>query len=112
MVAAASKRESDEKKSKNLALAVQDMGDKKVEHEKTHTIDRRRITSTIQKNRGLSRTKRGYNNPRVKKRIMLAKNLQKLKSTRPFYNGGREGQGGYKGELTGIKTNLVRGIKL
>jgi len=37
--------------------------------------------------------------------------MKKLGSVRQVYKGG-EGRGGYGGELTGIKTNVVKSIKL
>lgn len=37
--------------------------------------------------------------------------MKKLSSMRPVYKGG-EGKGGYGGELTGIKTNVVKSMKL
>ena len=52
------------------------------------------------------------NNPRVKKKIRYEKKLKKLSSVRAVYKPGGEGKGGYGGELTGIKTDVRRGIKL
>lgn len=49
-------------------------------------------------------------NPRVKKRKKFEEKKKKLGSIRQVYRGG-EGKG-YGGELTGIKTNLVRSVKL
>lgn len=51
------------------------------------------------------------NNPRVKKRQKYEDKLKKLKSQKQVYSGG-EGRGGYGGEKTGIKTGLVKSIKL
>lgn len=111
MVAAASKKEKEKKKTARLALAAQDKADKMVKHEEIIEGNKRGITYTIQRNKGLTRTKRGGNNPRVKKRVQFAKKQTKLRSMKPVYNGG-EGRGGYQGELTGIKTGLIKSIKL
>jgi U3 small nucleolar RNA-associated protein 3 len=50
-------------------------------------------------------------NPRVKKRKKYEDKKKKLGSTKQLYKGG-EGRGGYAGELTGIKKNLVKSVKL
>jgi U3 small nucleolar RNA-associated protein 3 len=47
----------------------------------------------------------------VKKKLKFEAKKKKLKSMKPVYGGG-EGRGGYQGELTGIKTGLVRSTKL
>jgi U3 small nucleolar RNA-associated protein 3 len=49
--------------------------------------------------------------PRVKKKIKYAEKMKKLGSTRQVYKGG-ETRGGYGGELSGIKTGLVKSVKL
>lgn len=73
---------------------------------------KRAITYAISKNKGLApRRKKEVRNPRVKKRIKYEEKKKKLGSTRAVFKGG-EGRGGYGGELTGIKKNLVRGVKL
>ncbi|KAI9763981.1 MAG: hypothetical protein M1840_008928 [Geoglossum simile] len=73
---------------------------------------KRAIGYTIEKNKGLApKRKKDVRNPRVKKRKKYEDKLKKLGSIRQVYKGG-EGRGGYKGELTGIKTELVRSIKL
>ncbi|KAH0536175.1 hypothetical protein FGG08_006939 [Glutinoglossum americanum] len=73
---------------------------------------KRAIGYTIEKNKGLA-PKRGKDvrNPRVKKRKKYEEKVKKLGSVRQVFRGG-EGKGGYKGELTGIKTGLVRSVKL
>ena len=81
------------------------------EEEEVATGDKRGITYTILRNRGLTAFKKGGNNPRVKKRAQFAKKMAKLRSMKPVYGGG-EGRGGYKGELTGIKAGLIKSIKL
>ncbi|KAI5295085.1 hypothetical protein KEM52_002389 [Ascosphaera acerosa] len=73
---------------------------------------KRAITYAIQKNKGLTpHRKKDVRNPRVKKRKDYAKKQKKLGSIRQVYKGG-EGRGGYGGELTGIKTNVVKSVKL
>lgn len=73
---------------------------------------KRSITYEISKNKGLMpRRKKEVRNPRVKKRMKYDQKLKKLGSIRQVYKGG-EGKGGYGGELSGIKTNIVRSVKL
>jgi len=57
------------------------------------------------------RRKKDVRNPRVKKRKKYEEKKKKLGSMRPVYKGG-EGKGGYGGELTGIKTGLVKSVRL
>ena len=72
---------------------------------------KRGLSYAIEKNRGITPSgKRNVRNPRVKKRRRYDDKLKKLNSVRPVYKGG-EGRGGYGGELTGIKTNLVKSVK-
>ena len=72
---------------------------------------KRAITYAIEKNKGLTpKRKKEVRNPRVKKRKKFDEKKKKLGSVRQVYRGG-EGRG-YGGELTGIKTNLVRSVKL
>jgi len=73
---------------------------------------KRAITYAIAKNKGLApKRKKEVRNPRVKKRKKYDEKMKKLGSVRQVYKGG-EGRGGYGGELTGIKTNVVKSIKL
>ena len=73
---------------------------------------KRAITYAIEKNKGLApRRKKDVRNPRVKKRKKFEEKQKKLGSVRAVYKGG-EGKGGYGGELTGIKTGLVKSVKL
>jgi U3 small nucleolar RNA-associated protein 3 len=55
--------------------------------------------------------KKEVRNPRVKKKLKYDAKKKKLKSVRAVYGGG-EGRGGYQGEMTGIKSGLVRSTKL
>ncbi|KAL4786061.1 Sas10 C-terminal domain-containing protein [Aspergillus varians] len=73
---------------------------------------KRAITYQIEKNKGLAPKRNKLNrNPRVKKRMRFEEKKKKLGSVRQVYKGG-EGRGGYGGELTGIKKNLVKSVKL
>ena len=73
---------------------------------------KRAITYAIEKNKGLApKRNKDVRNPRVKKRKKYEEKKKKLGSIRQVYKGG-EGPGGYGGELTGIKKNLVRSVKL
>ena len=76
-------------------------------------VDRKRaISYAIEKNKGLAaKRKKDVRNPRVKKRKKFEEKKKKLGSIRAVYKGG-EGRGGYAGELTGIKKNLVKSVKL
>lgn len=83
-------------------------------HEQEHIgpDGKRKISYAIEKNKGLiPKRKKDVRNPRVKKKKRYEQKMKKLSSIRPVYKGG-EGKGGYKGELTGIKTNLIKGVKL
>ena len=72
---------------------------------------RREIGYAIAKNKGLTpKRKKEIRNPRVKKRLRFEEKKKKLRSMKPSWKGG-EGRGGYGGELTGIKTGLVKGVK-
>ena len=73
---------------------------------------KRAISYAIEKNKGLApKRKKDVRNPRVKKRKKFEEKKKKLGSIRAVYKGG-EGRGGYAGEMTGIKKNLVKSIKL
>ncbi|KHJ34085.1 putative sas10 utp3 family protein [Erysiphe necator] len=73
---------------------------------------KRAIGYVIEKNKGLApKRKKDVRNPRVKKRKKYEEKKKKLASTRAIYKGGEE-RGGYGGEKTGIKTRLVKSIKL
>ena len=73
---------------------------------------RRDIGFTIAKNKGLTPNRRKeVKNPRVKKRKRFESKSKKIKSMKPTWQGG-ESRGGYEGELTGIKSGLVKSTKL
>ncbi|RVX67549.1 hypothetical protein B0A52_08902 [Exophiala mesophila] len=82
------------------------------EEEQIGDDGKRKITYAIEKNKGLApKRNKDVRNPRVKKRKKYDEKMKKLSSMRQVYKGG-EGKGGYGGELTGIKTNLVKSVKL
>ena len=72
---------------------------------------KRAISYSMKVNKGLhAKRKKEVRNPRVKKRKKFEEKKKRLGSLRPVFKGG-EGKG-YQGELTGIKRNLVRSVKL
>ncbi|KAI5287671.1 hypothetical protein KEM54_005830 [Ascosphaera aggregata] len=113
MVASRAKAKKDEKKKRAEAYADALKQSRHIEVEKSIGPDgKRAITYAIQKNKGLTpRRSKDVRNPRVKKRKKFAEKQKKLGSIRQIYKGG-EGRGGYGGELTGIKTNVVKSVKL
>ncbi|EDU40173.1 Sas10/Utp3 family protein [Pyrenophora tritici-repentis Pt-1C-BFP] len=82
------------------------------------TIDddgRRQISYQIQKNKGLTpHRKKSVRNPRVKKKEKYKEKQKKLKSMKQVFDKGAaaKGSASYGGELTGIKSGLVRSRKL
>lgn len=102
-----------DKKAKAEAYAEAAKQGAEVYEEETVGADgKRAITYAIAKNKGLApKRKKEVRNPRVKKRKKFDEKMKKLGSIRQVYKGG-EGRGGYGGELTGIKTNVVKSIKL
>ncbi|KAI1403964.1 Sas10 C-terminal domain-containing protein [Hypoxylon fuscum] len=112
MIAASSSKKKGEKADRKAALAAASKADKVVEVEEVGADGKRKITYQIQKNKGLTpHRKKDVRNPRVKKRKAYAAKQVKLKSMKPVYGGG-EGRGGYGGELTGIKSGLIKSVKL
>jgi U3 small nucleolar RNA-associated protein 3 len=113
MVAARNKAKKQEKAEKAAAYALAAKENATVVPEETIGPDgKRKITYLIQKNKGLTpHRKKEVRNPRVKKKLKFEAKKKALKSMKPVYGGG-EGRGGYQGELTGIKTGLVRSTKL
>ncbi|OBZ90775.1 Uncharacterized protein C3B8.09 [Choanephora cucurbitarum] len=64
----------------------------------------------ILKNRGLTPHRKKENrNARVKHRNKYAKQMKKLSSTRAVYKGQTSG---YGGEMSGVKTNVIKSVKL
>lgn len=73
---------------------------------------KRAINYQIQKNKGLTpHRSKDVRNPRVKKKKKYEEKMKKLGSMKAVYKGG-EGRGGYGGEMTGIKKNVVKSVKL
>jgi U3 small nucleolar RNA-associated protein 3 len=71
----------------------------------------RRVQKNIIKNRGLTRNRKKIDsNGRVKKRMKYEKMEKKRKNVVKSYEEGPKGP--YKGEGSGIKTGLDRGIKM
>lgn len=113
MVASRSKKRKDDKQARADAHAeAERLGGKVFEQEEIGPDGKRAITYQIQKNKGLhAKRSKDSRNPRVKKRKKYEEKKKKLGSTKQLYKGG-EGRGGYGGELTGIKKNLVKSVKL
>ncbi|KAI1180248.1 Sas10 C-terminal domain-containing protein [Nemania sp. FL0916] len=112
MVAAASDKRKSEKAAKAEALASAGSADRIVEVESVGPDGRREITYAIKANKGLApKRKKEVRNPRVKKKLAYQSKLKKLKSQKAVYSGG-PGKGGYSGEKSGIKTNLIKSVKL
>ncbi|KAI0402906.1 Sas10 C-terminal domain-containing protein [Xylaria palmicola] len=112
LVAAASNKRKSEKAAKAAALSAAGSADHVVEVEKVGPDGRREITYTIKANKGLApKRKKEVRNPRVKKKLAYESKLKKLKSQKAVYSGG-PGKGGYAGEKSGLKTNLVKSVKL
>ncbi|KAL2164108.1 hypothetical protein VTH06DRAFT_3322 [Thermothelomyces fergusii] len=112
MVAHEAKKKREDKAARFEALAKARRGERVVEEETIGEDGKRQITYQIQKNKGLTPHRRKENrNPRVKKRKKYEQKQKKLRSVKAVYKGG-EGPGGYQGELSGIKTSLVKSVKL
>ncbi|KAJ5794038.1 Sas10/Utp3/C1D [Penicillium paradoxum] len=113
MVASRSKQRKDDKQARSDAHAeAERLGGSVFEQEEVGADGKRAITYQIQKNKGLhAKRSKDSRNPRVKKRKKYEEKKKKLGSTKQIYKGG-EGRGGYGGELTGIKKNLVKSVKL
>jgi U3 small nucleolar RNA-associated protein 3 len=113
MVAARSKQRKSDKQARADAHAeAARQGGHVYEQEEVGPDGKRAITYQIEKNKGLmAKRSKDSRNPRVKKRKKYEDKKKKLGSTKQLYKGG-EGRGGYGGELTGIKKNLVKSVKL
>lgn len=115
LVARSNKAKAEKKQAKRDAYAAAQAA-KDAEYEDGLEVigedGKRRINYQIEKNKGLApHRKKDVRNPRVKKRKKYEEKKKKLSSVRAVYKGG-PGPGGYRGELTGIKTGLVKGVKL
>lgn len=113
MVAARGKARKDDKQARADAYAAAAAEGGRVHMtEEVGADGKRAITYQIEKNKGLMQKRnKDARNPRVKKRKKYEEKKKKLGSIRQIYKGG-ESRGGYGGELTGIKKNLVKSVKL
>ncbi|KAI0554676.1 Sas10 C-terminal domain-containing protein [Xylaria curta] len=112
MIAAASNKRKGDKAAKAAALSAAGSADRVVEVEEVGPDGRREITYAIKANKGLApKRKKEVRNPRVKKKLAYQSKLKKLKSQKAVYSGG-PGKGGYAGEKSGLKTNLIKSVKL
>ncbi|RMZ88582.1 hypothetical protein DV736_g4195, partial [Chaetothyriales sp. CBS 134916] len=112
LVSASVQKRSDKRARANAYVEATRQGAQVYEEEQVGPDGKRRITYAIEKNKGLApKRKKEVRNPRVKKKMRYEQKMKKLGSIKPLYKGG-EGKGGYAGELTGIKTNLVKSVKL
>ncbi|OXV09462.1 hypothetical protein Egran_02773 [Elaphomyces granulatus] len=111
MITARSKQRKAEKKA--LAEAYAEASRRRIDvQEEIGPDGKRAINYQIEKNKGLApKRNKDVRNPRVKKRKKFEQKKKRLGSIRQIYKGG-EGPGGYGGELTGIKKNLVKSVKL
>ncbi|KAF4556995.1 Sas10 C-terminal domain-containing protein [Elsinoe fawcettii] len=109
------KKSAKKNEKESLAAARKEAilnGGRVVEQEEIGDDGKRKITYAIEKNKGLTpHRKKDVRNPRVKKRKKYDEKKKKLATMRPVFKGG-EGRGGYGGELSGIKSNLVKSRKL
>lgn len=109
---ATNRKKSDKKAKAEAYAAAAREGAQVYEQEVVKADGKRAITYAIAKNKGLApKRKKDVRNPRVKKRKKFDEKLKKLGSMKQVYKGG-EGRGGYGGEMTGIKTNVVKSVKL
>lgn len=112
MIAHRTKSKKDDKAARKEALAAASVRDRVVEVETVGADGKRKINYQIEKNKGLApKRKKEVRNSRVKKRKKYEDKQKKLKSMKATYQGG-EGKGGYQGETTGIKTGLIKSVKL
>lgn len=112
MIAHRTKSKKDDKAARKEALAAASVRDRVVEVETVGPDGKRKINYQIEKNKGLApKRKKEVRNSRVKKRKKYEDRQKKLKSMKATYQGG-EGKGGYQGETTGIKTGLIKSVKL
>lgn len=112
MIAHRTKAKKDDKTARQEALAKASITDRVVEVMTVGPDGKRKINYQIEKNKGLApKRKKEVRNSRVKKRRKYEDKQKKLKSMKATYQGG-EARGGYQGETTGIKTGLIKSVKL
>lgn len=108
--AGAQKKANKAARSQAHALAAA-QGAQVYEEETVGPDGKRKITYAIEKNKGLQpRRKKEVRNPRVKKKLKFEEKKKKLASMRPVYKGNMAAK--YAGEQSGIKTNLIKSVKL
>ncbi|RYO26624.1 hypothetical protein AA0111_g7969 [Alternaria arborescens] len=108
------KKQTKLERAEAYALAKKE-GAQVVEEEVIGDDGRRMISYQIQKNKGLTpHRKKSVRNPRVKKKEKYKEKQKKLKSMKQVFDKGAaaKGSANYGGELTGIKSGLVRSRKL
>lgn len=112
LVAHGKKAKAEKKAAKRDAYESRVAAQQNMFEEENGGDGKRKISYQIEKNKGLAPLRRNnIRNPRVKKRMKYEEKKKKLSSVRAVYKGG-PGPAGYQGELTGIKTGLVKSIKL
>ncbi|KAG5950822.1 hypothetical protein E4U53_004348 [Claviceps sorghi] len=112
MVAHKSKSKREDKAARYAAYAAAGKADRVVENEEVGEDGKRKITYAIEKNKGLApKRSKDVRNPRVKRRKQYEAKQKKLKSMKPVWQGG-EPKGGYRGELSGINTGVIKSVKL
>ncbi len=114
MVAQTSRKRKEDKAGRYAAIAAAKAAGKQVRvvEGEVGADGKRAIGYVIEKNKGLApKRSKDVRNPRVKKRKKFEEKKKKLASMRAVYKGGEE-RGGYGGEKTGIKTGLVKSVKL
>ncbi|KAF1944570.1 hypothetical protein EJ02DRAFT_452427 [Clathrospora elynae] len=108
------KKQSKLDRAAAYALAAKE-GAQVIEEEVIGEDGRRMISYQISKNKGLTpHRKKSVRNPRVKKKEKYKEKQKKLKSMKPVFDkaAAAKGSASYGGELTGIKSGLVRSRKL
>ncbi|KAM4068102.1 sas10/Utp3/C1D family protein [Hirsutella rhossiliensis] len=112
MVAHSAKNKRDDKAARYAAYAAASKADRVVENEEIGEDGKRKVTYAIEKNKGLTpKRSKDVRNPRVKRRKQYDAKQKKLRSMRPVWKGG-EPKGGYRGELAGINTAVIKSTKL
>lgn len=112
MVVNKARKKNEDKSAKFAAYAAAGKADRVVENEEVGEDGKRKITYQIEKNKGLTPNRRKeVRNPRVKRKMQYEAKQKKLASMKPVWKGG-EPKGGYRGELSGINTGVVKSVKL
>lgn len=112
MIAHKTRAKKEDKVARKEAQEAAAIADRVVDEQTIGEDGKRKINYQIEKNKGLApKRKKDVRNPRVKKRKKYEEKQKKLKSMKAVYKGG-EGPGGYQGETTGIKSGLIKSVKL